>query len=76
MYQSQKIYSLLPMENLYCSSGIEFRGSAHSLHLCVFYANGKAVYLFSSVIFRVLENLFSFTQRKLSMMDEAVRPCC
>lgn len=51
---------LLPMEYLYCSSGTEIRGSAHSLHLCVFYAKRMAVYLYFSVIFRVEAGLISF----------------
>ncbi len=51
---------LLLVEYLYCSSWTEIRGSAHSLHLCVFYVNGMAVNLFSRVVFRVEAELISF----------------
>lgn len=51
---------LLLVEYLYCSSWTEIRGSAHSLHLCVFYVNGMAVNLFSKVVFRVEAELISF----------------
>ncbi len=51
---------LLLVEYLYCSSWTEIRGSAHSLHLCVFYLNRMAVNLFSRVIFRVEAELIAF----------------
>lgn len=53
---------LLPMEYLYCSSGTEIRGSAHLLylHLCMFYVNRMAIYLYFSIIFRVEAGLISF----------------